>query len=157
MLNTPWGHPRLALQPEARPLVPAAGTHVAVMTHGVDLARGEDLLRAHRSTGGTFADRLCCGCNSHTPTRIDKMKMRRLVAPLALAGVLVGLPPALAADNAQDFVAKAAQGGMFEVKSSEAIQGKAQDPRINDFAQTMIKDHGAANAKLQTIAGEEKL
>ena len=85
------------------------------------------------------------------------MKMRRLVAPLALAGVLVGLPPALAADNAQDFVAKAAQGGMFEVKSSEAIQGKAQDPRINDFAQTMIKDHGAANAKLQTIAGEEKL
>ena len=85
------------------------------------------------------------------------MKMKRLVAPLALAGVLVGLPPALAADNAQDFVAKAAQGGMFEVKSSEAIQGKAQDPRINDFAQTMIKDHGAANAKLQTIAGEEKL
>src|SRR4051794_376485 len=93
------------------------------------------------------------GLHRPTSTRINDMKMRRLVAPLALAGILVGLPPARAADNAQDFVAKAAQGGLFEVESSEAIQGKAQDPRINDFAQTMIKDHGAANAKLQTIAG----
>jgi len=76
---------------------------------------------------------------------------------LAMAEVIALVLPALAAEKAQDFVTKAAQGGMFEVESSEAVQGKTRDSKINDFAQTMIKDHGAANAKLQTIAGEAKL
>ncbi|MGT2466425.1 DUF4142 domain-containing protein [Mesorhizobium atlanticum] len=46
---------------------------------------------------------------------------------------------------------------MFEVESSKIVQGKAKDQAVNDFAQKMITDHGAANAKLQSIAGEQKL
>ncbi|TIT85614.1 MAG: DUF4142 domain-containing protein, partial [Mesorhizobium sp.] len=42
-------------------------------------------------------------------------------------------------------------------ESSKIAQAKAQDQAVKDFAQKMIDDHGAANAKLETIAGEQKL
>ncbi|MDX8451169.1 DUF4142 domain-containing protein [Mesorhizobium sp. VK9D] len=85
------------------------------------------------------------------------MKLRLLWAGLCTAVALGFAQPALSAEKAQDFVNKAAKGGIFEVESSKIIQGKPKDPAINDFAQKMITDHGAANAKLQSIAGEQKL
>lgn len=85
------------------------------------------------------------------------MKTRYLLASLATATAMTFALPAFAADSAQDFVNKAAIGGLFEVDSSKIAQGKAQDQSVKDFAQKMIDDHGAANAKLETIAGEEKL
>jgi len=84
------------------------------------------------------------------------MRNRMLLA-LATATAITFALPAFAADSAQDFVDKAAVGGMFEVDSSKIAEGKAQDQAVKDFAQKMIDDHGAANAKLQTIAGEQKL
>lgn len=84
------------------------------------------------------------------------MKNRMLLA-LAAATAMTFALPAFAADSAQDFVDKAAVGGMFEVDSSKIAEGKVQDQAVKDFAQKMIDDHGAANAKLQTIAGEQKL
>ncbi|MDW6026623.1 DUF4142 domain-containing protein [Mesorhizobium sp. BAC0120] len=85
------------------------------------------------------------------------MKSSLLLAAAAAAVALtIGLP-ALAADSAQDFVDKAASGGIFEVDSSKIAQDKARDQSVKDFAQKMIDDHGKANAKLKTIAGEEKL
>lgn len=65
--------------------------------------------------------------------------------------------PAFAADGAQDFVDKAAVGGKFEVDSSKVAQDKAQDQSVKDFARTMVRDHGAANARLEAVAGEQKL
>jgi len=85
------------------------------------------------------------------------MKTRTLLASLATATAMAFALPAFAADSAQDFVDKAAIGGMFEVDSSKIAESKAQDQGIKDFAQKMIDDHGAANAKLETIAGEQKL
>ncbi|WP_214477220.1 DUF4142 domain-containing protein [Mesorhizobium sp. dw_380] len=84
------------------------------------------------------------------------MKARNLPAALAAASTLLAMP-AFAADSAQDFVDKAAVGGKFEVDSSQIALSKVQDQSIKDFAQMMIRDHGAANAKLQTVAGEQKL
>ncbi|UCI10676.1 DUF4142 domain-containing protein [Mesorhizobium sp. B1-1-8] len=85
------------------------------------------------------------------------MNMRILCAPLAVATILgLGLP-AFGADDAQSFVDKAAVGGLFEVDSSKIAQDNAKDQQVRDFAQKMIADHGAANAKLETIAGEQKL
>lgn len=84
------------------------------------------------------------------------MKNRMLLAMAAATAMTFALP-AFAADSAQDFVDKAAVGGMFEVDSSKIAEGKVQDQAVKDFAQKMIDDHGAANAKLQTIAGEQKL
>ncbi|MBZ9823180.1 DUF4142 domain-containing protein [Mesorhizobium sp. CA4] len=85
------------------------------------------------------------------------MKHRLLMTALSTCAVLTFAVPSYAADKAQDFVDKAAAGGMFEVESSKIAQGKAQDQAVKDFAQKMIDDHGSANAKLETIAGEQKL
>ena len=79
------------------------------------------------------------------------------LASLSLAASMVFAWPSLAAETAQDFVTKAAIGGMFEVQSSKVAQDKLQDQGLKDFAQKMISDHGAANAKLESIAGEQKL
>lgn len=46
---------------------------------------------------------------------------------------------------------------MFEVDSSKLAESKVQDKSVKDFARKMIDDHGTANAKLETIAGEQKL
>ncbi|WP_457155014.1 DUF4142 domain-containing protein, partial [Mesorhizobium sp. P5_C1] len=78
------------------------------------------------------------------------------LASLSLAASMVFAVPALAAETAQNFVTKAAMGGMFEVQSSKVAQDKLQDQGLKDFAQKMISDHGAANAKLESIAGEQK-
>ncbi|TIW58488.1 MAG: DUF4142 domain-containing protein, partial [Mesorhizobium sp.] len=84
------------------------------------------------------------------------MSMRIFLIPSATAALMLALP-AFAADDAQTFVNKAAIGGMFEVDSSKIAQDNAKDQQIKDFAKRMITDHGAANAKLQKIAGEQKL
>ncbi|TIV68958.1 MAG: DUF4142 domain-containing protein, partial [Mesorhizobium sp.] len=84
------------------------------------------------------------------------MSMRIFLIPSATAALMLALP-AFAADDAQTFVNKAAIGGMFEVDSSKIAQDSAKNQQIKDFAKRMITDHGAANAKLQKIAGEQKL
>lgn len=85
------------------------------------------------------------------------MKTRLLLASAATAVALLSGLPAFAADSAQEFVNKAAIGGMFEVDSSKVAAAKARDQSVKDFARKMIDDHGAANSKLATIAGEQKL
>ena len=85
------------------------------------------------------------------------MKTGLLLASAATAVAITLTLPAFSAENAQDFVTKAAVGGMFEVESSKIAEDKVKDPSVQDFAQKMIDDHGAANAKLETIAGEQKL
>jgi putative membrane protein len=84
------------------------------------------------------------------------MSMRIFLIPSATAALMLALP-AFAADDAQSFVNKAAIGGMFEVDSSKIAQDNAKDQQVKDFSKRMISDHGAANAKLQKIAGEQKL
>lgn len=97
------------------------------------------------------------GFIAHSCTNKDKsMKTRRLLASLASVSIVLAMP-AFAADNAQDFVDKAAAGGRFEVDSSKIAQDKVTDQKVKEFAQKMIDDHNAANAKLESIAGEQKL
>jgi putative membrane protein len=85
------------------------------------------------------------------------MKIKLLLAALAGTTAIVLSVPAMAADTAQDFVNKAAVGGMFEVESSKLADGAAQEGRVKDFAHMMVTDHSAANTKLEKIAGEQKL
>jgi putative membrane protein len=85
------------------------------------------------------------------------MKIRLLLASLATAATITFALPTFAADNAQEFVNKAASGGMFEVDSSKIAEGKVQDQSVKEFARKMITDHGAANAKLASIVADQKL
>jgi len=85
------------------------------------------------------------------------MLNKPILAFLAGTAVLALLMPAQAADTAQDFVNKAAVGGMFEVDSSKLAETTAKDSAVKDFAALMVKDHTAANSKLSGLAGEQKL
>lgn len=57
----------------------------------------------------------------------------------------------------QDFVDKAASGGMFEVQSSELAMDRSQNQSVKDFAQKMIDDHTKANDELKSIAESKSL
>ena len=61
------------------------------------------------------------------------MKTRLFLASLATATAMAFALPALAADSAQDFVDKAAAGGMFEVDSSKIAEGKAAGSERQGF------------------------
>ena len=50
------------------------------------------------------------------------------------------------------FMTTAAQGGLFEVHSSEIALKKTKNPRVLMIAKRMIKDHSAANKELATVA-----
>lgn len=90
--------------------------------------------------------------------------MRTLVLSAVLA--LAGLAPAIAQEVtaggaqgiiAQDFVNRAASGGLFEVRSSELALQRSQDDAIRGFAETMIRDHTANNGDLLAMATNQGL
>lgn len=90
--------------------------------------------------------------------------MRTLVLSAALA--LAGLAPAIAQEVnaggaqgiiAQDFVNRAASGGVFEIQSGELALQHSQDERIRGFAEAMIRDHTANNGDLVAMATNQGL
>jgi putative membrane protein len=55
----------------------------------------------------------------------------------------------------REFLVKAAQGGMLEVEAARLAQERASSAEVKEFAQTLLKDHQAANEKLQRIAADK--
>jgi putative membrane protein len=75
--------------------------------------------------------------------------MNRFLALLILASPLA----AVAATNPDaSFFKHAAEGGLAEVDAGNLAQQKASAQNVKDFAAMMVKDHSAANDKLQAIA-----
>jgi putative membrane protein len=74
---------------------------------------------------------------------------------LALAGIS-SAAAAADADSAvpapSAFVNMAAQAGMAEVEAGKVALARSQDPRIRDFAERMVADHGKANSELVSLA-----
>jgi putative membrane protein len=56
-----------------------------------------------------------------------------------------------------EFVKKAAKGGMTEVKIAQMATEKASDSKVKDLAQQLVKDHTAANQELKTVAAGLKI
>ncbi len=52
----------------------------------------------------------------------------------------------------KQFARKAAQGGIFEVQSSQIALNKTHNKQVRMVARRMVKDHSAANAELKTVA-----
>jgi putative membrane protein len=89
-----------------------------------------------------------------------------LAGALAAAGLLAWAPlmaqttpspstaTAATALSASDrgFLKDAAQGGAAEVEASRLAQSKASNAEVKAFADQMVKDHGAANEELATLA-----
>jgi putative membrane protein len=75
--------------------------------------------------------------------------MNRLFALLILACPLAALG---AANPDSSFFKHAAEGGIAEVDAGNLAQQKANAQNVKDFGAMMVKDHSAANEKLQSIA-----
>src|SRR4051812_37297521 len=66
----------------------------------------------------------------------------------SLAADMATPPPAV-------FVSKAAQDGMTEVELGKVALDKSKDPKVREFAQRMVTDHGKANNELASIAKQK--
>ena len=75
----------------------------------------------------------------------------------AVISVSLALPIAvLAADNPDmSFYKKAAEGGIAEVELGTMAQDKSPTQNVKDFGAMMVKDHSAANDKLQALASSK--
>jgi putative membrane protein len=90
--------------------------------------------------------------------------MKRNLIPVALSVLVAtswlavgsGKAQALSAEE-QQFVKKAAAGGLAEVKLSELADSRASDPKVKDFAKQMVTDHTQANNELKPIAESHKI
>jgi len=72
---------------------------------------------------------------------------------LALAVLLsAALTTPVFAATSNDFVNSAASGGITEVEAGKLALEKSSSADVKTFANLMIKDHGAANGKLASLA-----
>lgn len=87
---------------------------------------------------------------------------QKLVTSLAAATLLAGMAAAqstkqsanrLASDN--NFVTKAAQGGMAEVELGQLAVSHASNAKVKQFGQRMIDDHSKANTELKQVASQK--
>jgi putative membrane protein len=53
------------------------------------------------------------------------------------------------------FIEDAAEGGMMEVQVGQLAQGKASDPNVKNFGETLVKDHTKANNELVQLANSK--
>jgi putative membrane protein len=60
-------------------------------------------------------------------------------------------------DKTSTFMTDAAKGGMTEVEVSKLAQDRAMNPRVKNFAEMMVRDHGAANDELKNIARQKNV
>ena len=75
---------------------------------------------------------------------------------LAATGARAEEAQPLAGPDTQ-FLAKAIQDGMAEVDLGKTAEKKASSPEVKRFAEHMVKDHSAANKKLEALAKKHKI
>jgi putative membrane protein len=77
----------------------------------------------------------------------------------SLLALMFALPLAAfaASDPDASFYKNAAEGGIFEVEAGHLAQDKGNSQQVKDFGAMMIKDHSAANDKLQGIAASKNI
>ncbi len=66
--------------------------------------------------------------------------------------VALSLASAALGPKDSQFVTKAAQGGLAEVKLGQLAQEKGSNQAVKDFGAQMVKDHTEANNELKSIA-----
>lgn len=87
------------------------------------------------------------------------MFTKKMITGAAISGLMLVAGAALANADAMDlkFAKTAAQGGIFEVKSSQIALQKSQNSQVLNVARRMVKEHSAANAELKTVAQDNQM
>jgi putative membrane protein len=75
--------------------------------------------------------------------------MKHVLAALLITTPLIAFA---ASDPDASFDKSAAEGGIAEIDAGKLAQQKGATDKVKDFGAMMVKDHSAANAKLQGIA-----
>jgi putative membrane protein len=57
----------------------------------------------------------------------------------------------------QNFVRKAAEGGMLEVKLGELAMRRGKSQKVKDFGKTMVSDHQKVNNELKDLAARGQI
>ncbi|HEX6833014.1 MAG TPA: DUF4142 domain-containing protein [Rudaea sp.] len=78
-----------------------------------------------------------------------------LLLAMALSSPAFAAGDKMGSDN--DFAMKAADGGMAEVQTGQMAANKGSDPKIKQFGQRMVQDHGTANKELKSIASKDNI
>ena len=79
-----------------------------------------------------------------------KTTQKLLVAVAALAAAAAA--HAQASKHDQEFMTKAAAGGLYEVQAGNLAQEKGRTPTVKAFGEMLVKDHSAANDELKSLA-----
>src|SRR5579883_982254 len=58
--------------------------------------------------------------------------------------------------SSDSFLKQAIEMNQAEVEVSKLAQNKAQDPKVKDYAEMMVRDHSQALDKLRSTAGENE-
>lgn len=75
---------------------------------------------------------------------------------LALCGLALSLGAhAQASKKDQEFMNKAAAGGLYEVQAGTLAQDKGRSPSVKSFGAMLIKDHTTANEELKALASSK--
>lgn len=102
-----------------------------------------------------------CACRSHSERQGDSYGKHEQHAPMIDSHYGDAAPREASAPHAdtamverdeRDFVLQAANGGRFEVESSQLALQKSISGPHRDFAQMMVEDHGRANRELEVLA-----
>ena len=80
--------------------------------------------------------------------------MKHVVALLMLAVPMLAFSMD---EKDESFFKHAAEGGMAEVNAGKLAQDKGNSQAVKDFGAMMVKDHSAANAKLQSLAASQDI
>jgi putative membrane protein len=81
------------------------------------------------------------------------MKMLSTLLMTLVAGTAIAAAPA----TGNALLEKLAQGGMTEIEAGKLALNKSTNPGVKEFAEMMVKDHGAANEKVKALAAARKL
>lgn len=94
-------------------------------------------------------------CNN-TTTNTNLMSANRTANGTTNSNANANANKEVSSDD-KEFMNKAAQGGMAEVKLGELASTKAQNPDVKAFGQKMVTDHGKANDELKAIAARKNV
>ena len=95
-----------------------------------------------------------CGNNESTKDSVEKADSANAVK---IDSPSIVREPIKTDEECTDFLVKAANGGMAEVKLAQLAKEKAKDSAVQHFADMMIADHGAANEKVKAFAAERNV